>query len=211
MTKHVFTGKTIEEAVRSGLLELGLLEHHVNVTVLEQSSKGLLGLFGAKLAKVELEIRKIPTSKIPILETKQFLVSILSAMGLVADIEYHTNEEGMIIFEIFGDDLGVVIGRRGQTLDALQLLLNVFIHKSSKDPIRIILDAEKFRERRRKTLEDLSLRLANQVIRSRKEVILEPMPPHERRIIHYQLQNHPKVTTHSKGEEPNRRVVISLK
>jgi spoIIIJ-associated protein len=195
MTKHVFTGKTIEEAVRSGLLELGLLEHHVNVTVLEHPTRGLLGLIGSKNAKVELEIRKAPVSKIPILETKQFLASILSSIGIVADIEYHTNEEGTIFFEMFGDDLGVVIGRRGQTLDALQLLLNVFVHKSSKDPIRIIVDAEKFRERRKKTLEDLSLRLANQVVRSRKEVVLEPMPPYERRIIHYQLQNHPKVTT----------------
>jgi spoIIIJ-associated protein len=89
--------------------------------------------------------------------------------------------------------------------------MNVFVNRLTDEHARIVVDAEGFRDRRRKTLEDLSLRLANQVIRTKKEVVLEPMPAHERRVIHYQLQHHPKVKTMSKGEEPNRRIVIMLK
>lgn len=105
----------------------------------------------------------------------------------------------------------MLIGRRGGTLDALQYLVNIVANRYSDSHLRIVLDAEDFRERRRKTLEELSDRLAGRVIRTRKEVVLEPMTPHERKVIHSQLQNHPKVRTFSKGDEPNRRVVIALK
>jgi spoIIIJ-associated protein len=108
-------------------------------------------------------------------------------------------------------DLGMLIGRRGQTLDALQYLVNIVANRYASSHLRIVLDAEDFRERRRKTLEDLSDRLAGRVIRTRKEVVLEPMAPHERKVIHSQLQHHPKVKTFSRGDEPNRRVVITLR
>lgn len=109
---------------------------------------------------------------------------------------------------LYGADLGILIGRRGQTLDALQYLMNIVANRYSSTHMRIVLDAENFRERRKKTLEELADRLAERVIRTKKEVILEPMSPHERKVIHAQLQDHAKVRTFSRGEEPNRRVVI---
>lgn len=105
----------------------------------------------------------------------------------------------------------MIIGRRGQTLDALQYLTNIVANRYSENFVRIVLDAENFRQRRRKTLEDLAERLAGQAIRTGKEVVLEPMPPLERKVIHAKLQSHPQIKTLSKGEEPNRRVVITLK
>jgi spoIIIJ-associated protein len=215
MTKRVFTGKTVDDAVRKGLAELGVTEKDVSVTVLAHHSKGFLGFIGAKEAKVELELHPIVSVTKdewdPITETRAYLADIIREMGITAEIEQSVDEEGHIVFNVSGKDLGVFIGRRGQTLDAVQVLVNVFVNRISGDHIRIVLDAEQFRVRRKKTLEDLSLRLANQVIRSKKEVVLEPMSSHERRIIHSQLQNHPKVKTFSKGDEPNRRIVITLK
>jgi len=142
---------------------------------------------------------------------KEYLADIAEKMGVKAEIETSSDEDGNILFQMKGKHLGLLIGRRGQTLDALQTLVNVYANRLSDEHVRIILDAERFRERRKKTLEDLSMRLANQVVRTKKEVVLEPMSPHERRIIHFKLQNHPKVRTYSKGEEPNRRIVITLK
>jgi len=147
----------------------------------------------------------------PIARAKSYLADVLRAMELDATIEQSTDEDDNVVFHVSGRDLGTLIGRRGQTLDAMQALVNVYANRVSDGHWRIVLDAERFRERRKKTLQDLSLRLANQVIRTKKEVVLEPMSPNERRIIHYQLQNHPKVKTYSKGEEPNRRIVITLK
>ncbi|WP_199616898.1 RNA-binding cell elongation regulator Jag/EloR [Paenibacillus alkalitolerans] len=213
MTKRVFTGKSVEEAVRRGLDQLGVTQDRVKITVLEQPKKALLGLIGGKDAEVELEIIEIPIvdAADPVEQTIDYLADLLRAMGVDAQISHRTDDEGHAVLEVSGKELGIIIGRRGQTLDALQLLLNAHANRYSEDHIRIILDAEQFRERRKKTLEDLSLRLANQVVRTRKEVVLEPMTAQERRIIHFQLQNHPKVQTYSKGEEPNRRIVITLK
>ncbi|WP_274365068.1 RNA-binding cell elongation regulator Jag/EloR [Paenibacillus thermotolerans] len=228
MTKRVFTGKTVQEAVRRGLEQLGVTEDHVRVTVLEQPKKALLGLIGGRDAEVQLEVIEAaepsPEAAIseapaaaaepstdPIEDTVAYLGELLRAMGLEAGVSNRKDKEGNVILDVAGKDLGIIIGRRGQTLDALQLILNVYANRYSDGHVRIILDAEQFRERRKKTLEDLSLRLANQVVRTRREVVLEPMTAQERRIIHYQLQNHPKVQTYSKGEEPNRRIVIALK
>lgn len=225
MLKRVFSGKTVNDAKNKGLIELGVSEDAVSITVLEQPSKGLFGLFGVREAKVEITLLEAAADSSPergaapdspseeefIEQTKHYLKSILHDMGVDANIERSPDEYGTPVLEITGNDLGLVIGRRGQTLDALQTLANVFANRLSDAHIRLILDAEGFRERRRKTLQDLSLRLANQVVRTRKDVVLEPMPSNERRIIHYQLQNHPKVRTFSKGAEPNRRIVITLK
>ncbi len=115
------------------------------------------------------------------------------------------------ILHLNGKELGILIGRRGQTLDALQYLINIVANRYSDKHVRILLDAENFRERRKKTLEELSVKLASRVIRTKKEVTLEPMSAQERKIIHAQLQNHPQVKTYSKGEEPNRRIVIAAK
>jgi spoIIIJ-associated protein len=205
MTKITVSGKTVEEAVKSGLSQLGVPETRVKVTVIEQPSKGLFGLIGSREAKVELEL--LPDA---IEECQAFLERMFTAMGLSIRVEREDGPES-VRFNLHGEELGILIGRRGQTLDALQYLANIVASRYSDKYIRIILDAENFRERRRQTLIQLSERLAERVVRTRKEVILEPMSPQERKVIHSQLQNHPKVKTYSKGDEPYRRVVIALK
>lgn len=205
MKKIVVKGKTIEEAIRAGLHQLNTTEDRVLVQVLEQPSKGLFGLIGSREAKVELELKPDALE-----ETAVFLHDIFTAMELDITLEQQESKEGTI-FHIQGSDLGILIGRRGQTLDALQYLANIVANRFSESHVRIILDAENFRERRRKTLEDLALRLASKVERTKKEVMLEPMSAQERKMIHARLQTHPTVKTYSKGDEPNRRIVICIR
>jgi len=205
MKKIVVTGKSIEEALKKGLSQLNTTEDRVKMTVIEQPSKGLFGLIGSRDAKLELEL--VPD---PIEESVKFLHEVFAAMRLDVSVEQKRNKDGVVL-NMRGSDLGMLIGRRGQTLDALQYLVNIVANRHASDYVRIILDAEHFRERRKKTLEELSLKLAARVVRTKKEIMLEPMSPQERKIIHSQLQNHPAVRTYSKGEEPNRRVVICLK
>ncbi|MGZ9585970.1 RNA-binding cell elongation regulator Jag/EloR [Paenibacillus marinisediminis] len=143
-------------------------------------------------------------------EAKLFVMDVARTMGLEVDVVVDKKREH-ILFDIAGDDLGLIIGRRGQTLDSLQYLTNLVANRYSDQHLRIVLDAEQFRDRRKQTLEALAERLANKVIRTRKEVVLEPMSPQERKIIHAKLQDHGKVKTYSKGEDPNRRIVIALK
>jgi spoIIIJ-associated protein len=205
MKKIVVSGKSVEDAVKRGLAELNTTEDRVKISVLQHGSKGLFGLIGAKEAKVELEV--IPDT---LEQTILFLNDVFLAMNLEVQVDKQISEEG-ITFNLIGTDLGILIGRRGQTLDSLQYLVNIVANRFSKTHLRIILDAESFRERRKKTLEELASRLAGRVIRFKKEVVLEPMSPLERKIIHFQLQDHALVKTFSKGEEPNRRVVIALR
>ncbi|TVY10698.1 RNA-binding cell elongation regulator Jag/EloR [Paenibacillus cremeus] len=205
MKKIVVSGKTIDDAVRNGLQQLGVPQERVKVNVLEQPSKGLFGLIGAKDAKVELEL--LPDA---IEEAIAFLRDVLQTMQLEVRIEQKQDKDG-IELHMHGTDLGMLIGRRGQTLDALQYLVNIVANRYADHHLRIVLDAEQFRERRKKTLQELADRLADRVIRSKKEVVLEPMSPQERKVIHSQLQQHPKVRTFSRGEEPGRRVVIVLR
>ncbi|GJM81452.1 DNA-binding protein [Paenibacillus sp. HMSSN-139] len=238
MNKIVTSGKTIEDAVRQGLAKLGTTEDKVAVNVLEQPSKGFLGLIGVKEAKVELTLLEqpapasVPTpnktasaprssasvmeektvvgEKDPYAEAASFIREVGENMGLDVKVEVAHGKDHTVL-NISGHDLGLMIGRRGQTLDALQYLANIIANRYSDSFIRIVLDAENFRERRKKTLEELAVRLAGRVVRTRKEVTLEPMSPQERKVIHSKLQDHPEVKTYSKGEEPNRRVVITLK
>jgi spoIIIJ-associated protein len=217
MKKIVASGKTIEDAVRNGLTELQAAADRVQVTVLERPSKGLFGLIGAKEAKVQLELlpepepEPLPAEADPIAEAERFLSEVAGTMGLRVAVDRSESRDGVTLSLSGGGDIGLLIGRRGQTLDALQYLANIVANRHSDSHLRIVLDAEDFRERRRKTLEELSERLAGQVIRTKREVVLEPMSPQERKIIHSWLQNHAKVKTFSKGDEPNRRVVITLK
>jgi len=205
MKKVVVTGKTIEDAVKAGLAQWNVSEDRVKIHVLEQPSRGFFGLIGSKEAKVELEL--IPDA---LEEATLFLQEIFKTMHISITIDQQKDKEGAL-FNMSGSELGILIGKRGQTLDALQYLVNIVANRYSDSHIRILLDAENFRERRKKTLEELALRLAGRVIKTKKEVILEPMNAQERKIIHSELQNHPSVKTYSKGDEPNRRVVIALK
>lgn len=205
MKKVVVTGKTIELAVKSGLFQWQVSEERVHIHILVQPSRGLFGFIGSKEAKVELEL--IPD---PLEEAIAFLQDMFEAMQISITIDTHKDREGYIL-NMSGSELGILIGKRGQTLDALQYLVNIVSNRYANSHFRIILDAENFRDRRKKTLEELALRLASRVIKSKKEVILEPMNSQERKIIHAELQGHPVVKTYSKGEEPNRRVVIAVK
>lgn len=201
----VATGRTVEEAVRAGLELLNAREDRVRIRVLEQPSKGFLGLLGSKSAKVELEL--IPD---PVEEALDFLRDVLDAIGIEGTLDAEDRRDGVLV-RISGNDMGLIIGRHGQALDALQFLTNMVANRRAASPRRIVLDAERFRERRREALERLSERMAERVRRTRKEVVLDPMSSADRKIIHTHLQNHPAVRTYSKGEEPNRRVVISPK
>jgi spoIIIJ-associated protein len=206
MKSITVTGRTVEDAIKSGLQQLKVAEDRVKITIVEQPTKGLFGLIGSKDARVEIEL--VPD---PIDEAIAFLRDVMDGMSLNAEIQ--TEDIGVDAqgITISGPDMGMIIGRRGQTLDALQYLVNIVANRHSKEHVRIVLDAEQFRKRRRKTLEELAQRLATRVIKGHKEIILEPMTPQERKIIHSYLQDHPKVKTISKGEEPNRKVVIALK
>ncbi|MEI7028019.1 RNA-binding cell elongation regulator Jag/EloR [Paenibacillus sp. y28] len=205
MKKIVAAGKTVEDAIQAGLNQLQTVRERVHIQVLEQPSKGLFGLFGVKDARVELEL--LPDA---LEEAVQFLQDVFEAMNLEVTIEQTKDSEGTL-FQLSGPEMGIVIGRRGQTLDSLQYLTNIVANRYSDKFVRIGLDAEQFRSRRKQTLEELSERLARRVIKTRKEVVLEPMSSQERKIIHSALQNHGQVKTYSKGEEPNRRVVIAVK
>ena len=210
--------KTIEDAIADGLIQLGVTQEQVQVEVLEQPSKGLFG-FGGKEAKVALTViegtsekkkAKSAISSEVYEEAKKFLLEALQAMGLEASIAIHQDGD-QVRFDVQGPLLSQMIGRRGQTLDALQYLTNLVANKYDHGHARIVLDAENYRARRQKTLEQLAQRLASNVVKSQSEVVLEPMSPAERKIIHAYLQDHPKVTTYSSGEEPNRRIVIALR
>ena len=197
------TGKTVEEALEAALAELGVDRDQVEYRVVEAPSKALFGLLGGREAKVEVTLKKVD----PTLAAREFLDKVTRAMGLKVTIDAAVSEEGVNI-DLRGEDLGLLIGKHGQTLDALQYLTNLASQREGCERIRIMIDVEVYRKRRADTLEQLALRLADRVKKSGDRVVLEPMTPHERKIIHMSLQNESGVETYSEGLEPFRRVVI---
>lgn len=205
MKKAVATAKTIEDAVQKALLELGVPREKASIRVLEEPSRGLFGLIGVKDAKVEVEFHFDP-----VLEGRNFLQDVLTNMKVDARVESRPNEEGML-FDIQGTNLGMIIGRRGQTLDSLQYLVNVVANRHADKHVRITLDAENYRLRRKETLEQLADRVAKKALSTKQSVRLEPMSAAERKVIHAFLQKRQDVVTFSEGEEPNRYIVIAAK
>lgn len=197
------TGRTIDEAVTEALIELGATRDEVDIQVLEEGAKGFLGLFGSKIARVRVS-KKIKTAGV----ATQFLKDVFKAMELDVMIEVEEESEELGI-NLQGDQMGILIGKRGQTLDALQYLVSLVVNKEEEEYIRVKLDAENYRQRRKETLENLANNLAKKVRNTRRRVVLEPMNPYERRIIHSTLQGNPYVKTHSEGEEPYRKVIIT--
>lgn len=219
MSKLTVEAKTVEEAIRSALEQLQISEHQAHIEVLKEPSKGFLGI-GSKDAVVEVwplddstHISAGNTSESfsvdrDTLDTaKQFLYNVLDEMGLETEISI-SNTDRHYFFQVSGSNLGKLIGRRGQTLDALQYLTNVVLNRHTSEYVRVILDAENYRERRQKTLESLADRLAEKVIRTNTKAVLEPMNPAERKIIHSFLQSNSNISTESEGKDPNRKVVI---
>ena len=199
------TGKTVDEAVALALGELGIKKDEAEIEVIEEGSRGFLGMFGAKDAVVKVKKKFDPERT-----AKNFLKEMFIAMGLIVNVETKLKDRQLEI-KISGDDMGIIIGKRGQTLDAVQYLVNLVVNKGTAPYISVTLDTENYRERRKETLETLAFNLAKKVKHTGKNVVLEPMNPYERRIIHSALQNDRYVTTYSEGDEPYRNVVITLK
>lgn len=211
------SAKTVDEAVTKALIQLETTSDKLVYEVVEKGSAGFLGI-GAKPAVIRAgkkeeepeEIAPVPVS----LEDKarNFLNQVFEAMGLEVTLEISLNEEEQeMSINLIGDDMGILIGKRGQTLDSLQYLVSMVLNKETEGYLRVKLDTENYRARRKETLETLAKNIAYKVKRTKRSVSLEPMNPYERRIIHSALQNDKYVTTKSEGEEPFRHVVIFLK
>ncbi|MCI5954507.1 MAG: protein jag [Lachnospiraceae bacterium] len=203
------SAKTVSEAITEACQKLGVTSDRLDYQVVEEGSSGFLGI-GSKPAiiKAAVKVEKVSVED----SAKNFLNDVFAAMDMtvVVDVKYNEEEKEMDI-DLSGDEMGVLIGKRGQTLDSLQYLVSLVVNKESEDYIRVKVDTENYRERRKETLENLAKNIAYKVKRTRRTVALEPMNPYERRIIHSALQNDKYVTTHSEGEEPFRKVVVSLK
>ncbi|MCL4439695.1 MAG: protein jag [Firmicutes bacterium] len=198
-------GKTIDEAIELGLQEFGVLRDEVIIEVLEEPSKGLFGLIGSRPAKVKLTLKDNPTRR-----TNHLLKNIFKAMDIPVDVAIKEHDQ-MLQVSLEGPDLGVLIGRRGETLDALQYLINLAINKNQEQRRKVILDVEGYRNRREETLQKLAMRLADKAKMRGRSVVLEPMNSQERRIIHTALQGRDDIYTFSEGEEPFRKIIISPK
>lgn len=200
------TGKTVEDAIEACLTELGVERDKVKIEVLEEpAKKGLFGLLGTRLAKVRASYEDDPG-----IIACDFINSVCQSMGVQAEFNAFKKENQWFV-NITGAELGILIGRRGDTLEALQFLTNLAVSKKLSEKIRIVIDVEGYRQRREETLIRLAKRLSDKVKRTGNRVVLEPMNPHERRIIHTALQDDTRISTFSEGDEPNRRIVISLK
>ena len=237
MEKIEVTGKTVEEALINASLQLETSSDNLEYEVIEKGSNGFLGMFNkpAKILvsrkteaeKIEINTKKETVNEEKTVETaksevvadngaveakvKKFLNDIFATMGLEVTIEMTINDDDSIDINLVGGDMGVLIGKRGQTLDSLQYLVSLVANKEGGKYYRVKLDTENYRERRKATLETLAKNIAYKVKRTRRPVSLEPMNPYERRIIHSALQNDKYVATRSEGEEPFRHVVVYMK
>jgi spoIIIJ-associated protein len=209
------SARSVEEAKKIALEKLNIGEEDVDIDIIEEPSKGFLGILGGKLAKVKVTQKEktqlvVSEGKVTLNESKKFLETVTKLMGAQTSINVQNNGE-YIKMDLVGNDLGILIGRRGDTLDALQYLANIVANKNNdEERIRVIVDAEGYRERRKDTLTKLAFRMAEKVKRTGQRVIMEPMNPQERRIIHTALQSESGIQTLSEGEEPFRKVIISL-
>jgi len=203
-----FTGKTVDDALTNATVSLGVTSDQIKYEVVEEGSTGFLGI-GSKDAIIKVVIS---ADEDPKEVAKEFLEGVFEAMQLEVNISMSFDEEDKTLsIDLAGPEMGVLIGKRGQTLDSLQYLTNLAVNRSSENYTRVKIDTEDYRRRRKETLENFARNMASKVKRTKKSVTLEAMNPYERRIIHSALQNDNNVTTHSEGEEPYRYVVITLK
>ena len=200
-------GKTVEEAITNAQIQLGTTSDKIEYEIIERESNGFLGIIGKKDAVIKARKKSNLVD-----DTLEFLDKMFAAMEMEvkSTIDYSQENRTMNI-DFSGDEMGILIGKRGQTLDSLQYLISLVVNKESDSYIKVKVDTEDYRERRKATLENLAKNLSYKVKRTRRPVTLEPMNPYERRIIHSALQNDRYVETHSEGEEPYRKVVITLK
>jgi len=201
------TAKTVNDAITEACQKLVVTSDKLDYVVVEEGSSGFLGI-GSKPAVIKARVK---CSSVPE-RAEEFLDEVFKAMNMVVkmDIKYDEENKNLNI-DLSGDEMGILIGKRGQTLDSLQYLVSLVVNKGSEEYIRVKVDTEDYRKRRKETLENLAKNIAYKVKRTKHSVSLEPMNPYERRVIHSALQNDKYVTTHSEGEEPFRRVVVTLK
>ena len=201
-----FSAKTVNDAIIEACQKLSVTSDKLEVEVVEEGSSGFLGI-GSKPAVIKVKVKSSINDV-----AKDFLKEVFDAMNLTVVINVKYNEEDRTMdIDLSGDEMGVLIGKRGQTLDSLQYLVSLVVNKDSEDYIRVKVDTENYRQRRKDTLENLAKNISYKVKRTKRAVSLEPMNPYERRIIHSALQNDKYVTTHSEGEEPYRHVVVTIK
>lgn len=204
-----FTGKTIDDAVTEAAIKLETTRDKIKYEEIEKGSNGFLG-FGSKPAKIRARvIEEIVEKSIEDIAV-EFLNEVFHAMELTVTIKTAVKGD-MLDVELVGDEMGILIGKRGQTLDSLQYLLSLVVNKNSDNYVKVKVDTENYRQRRKETLENLAKNIAFKVKRTKRPVSLEPMNAFERRVIHSALQNDKYVTTKSEGEDPYRHVVVSLK
>ena len=200
------SAKTVDEALTEASIRLGIPSSALEYEVIEKGSAGFLGI-GSKNAVIKVWKQFSVEDN-----AKEFLSSVFEAMELDVQIEVKVNEHDKTIdVDLKGDDMGILIGKRGQTLDSLQYLTNLAVNKNSEEYYKVKVDTEDYRKRRKETLENLAKNIAYKVKRTKRPVTLEPMNPFERRVIHSALQNDRFVMTHSEGDEPYRHVVVTLK
>jgi spoIIIJ-associated protein len=199
-------GKSVDEAIRSALDDLGAELEEVAIEILEEPNKGLLGVLGKKSALVRVSLREKPEDL-----AKSKLKSLLDGMKIDYEIDKVQYEPGFVRINIKGKDMGLLIGRKGETLNAVQFLLGLMVNREVEARVRVALDVEDYRLKREESLKTLAQNLSEKVKRTRRSVIMRPMSPQERRIVHTALQGDPDIITFSQGEEPNRKVVISIK
>ena len=201
------TAKTVDEALELVLSKYKVSKEDITITVVDEGKKGFLGL-GTKEAKIIVEIKEESEKRKE--KALEFVKEVVSKMGIDAEVTLKEESENLLV-NIESPDIGIIIGRRGETLDSLQYLTGLAVNKDSSEWTRVILDASGYRKRREESLIELARKKAERVKYTRRKLSLEPMNPQERRIIHTALQEDPMVTTFSEGDEPYRRVVIALK
>ena len=202
-----FKGKTLEEAVTNASIGLGVTSDELEYKVIDEGNAGILGFINKKPCIIEARVKLNLVDRV-----REFMNEMFHAMNMEVEISIEYNEEKKFMdIELSGNEMGILIGKRGQTLDALQHLVSLYANRGSDTFIKVKMDTENYRKRRKEALENLATNIAFKVKRYKKPVTLEPMVPYERRIIHTVLQNDRYVATKSEGVEPNRRVVIYLK
>ena len=203
------TAKTVNEAITEACRKFGVTSDKLDYQIVEEGSSGFLGI-GSKPAviKAAVKIEKLSEEVV----AKNFLRDVFEAMNMEVAIDIQYDEVGKTMdIELSGEEMGVLIGKRGQTLDSLQYLVSLVVNKEADEYIRVKVDTEDYRARRKETLENLAKNIAYKVKKTRRSVSLEPMNPYERRIIHSALQNDKYISTHSEGDEPFRKVVVTYK
>jgi spoIIIJ-associated protein len=201
-----FSAKTVDDAITKASMELGIPSTELVYEVVEKGSTGFIGI-GKKDAVIKVSKKSSVEDNI-----RDFLGKVFAAMNLEVEISIEKEEESNTVnVELKGSDMGVLIGKRGQTLDSLQYLTNLAVNKQAENYVKVKIDTEDYRKRRRETLENLAKNIAFKVKKTKRPVALEPMNPFERRVIHSTLQNDKYVSTHSEGDEPYRHVVVTLK